>query len=243
VPIDYRDVRIEVKKPDFTINPTSCEQRYITSKIYSTDGSVATPSVPAKVGDCASLNFGPKLSFRLKGGTNRGDFQALTAVLKTGKRESNLSRVSVTLPRAQFLEQAHIGTVCTRVQFAAKKCPDASIYGKARAFTPLLDKPLEGPVYLRSSDNLLPDMVADLRGQFDIELAGRIDSENGGIRTTFAKVPDAPVTKFVLKMKGGKKSLLVNSTDLCRGKHRAAVKMTGQNGKRQNSAPALQAKC
>lgn len=243
VPIDYRDVRIEVKKPDFTVNPTSCEQRYITSKIYSTDGSVATPSVPAKVGDCASLNFGPKLSFRLEGGTNRGDFQALTATLKTGKKEANLSRVSVTLPRSQFLEQAHIGTVCTRVQFAAKKCPEASIYGKAMAWTPLLDKPFEGPVYLRSSDNVLPDMVADLRGQFDIELAGRIDSENGGIRTTFAKVPDAPVTKFVLKMKGGKKSLLVNSRNLCKSTSRAIVRMLGQNGKRHVERPVVQNNC
>jgi hypothetical protein len=239
VPIQYRDVRIEVQKPDFTVNPTSCEQRYITSKIYSTQGAMAQPSVPAKVGDCASLNFGPKLSFKLRGGTNRGDFQALTATLKTGKREANLSRVSVTLPRAQFLEQAHIGTVCTRVQFAAKKCPDASIYGKAKAWTPLLDKPFEGPVYLRSSNNLLPDMVADLRGQFDIELAGRIDSENGGIRTTFQKVPDAPVTKFVLQMKGGKKSLLVNSRNLCKRPTRAIVRMTGQNGMRHVDKPVV----
>jgi hypothetical protein len=52
VPIQYRDVRIEVQKPDFTVNPTSCEQRYITSKIYSTAGAVAQPSVPTKVGDC-----------------------------------------------------------------------------------------------------------------------------------------------------------------------------------------------
>ena len=33
-----------------------------------------------------------------------------------------------------------------------------------------------------------------------------------GIRTTFESVPDAPVTKFVLEMKGGKKGLLVNSS-------------------------------
>jgi len=243
VPISYRDVRIEVQKPDFTVNPTSCEQRYITSKIVSTAGAVAQPSVPAKVGDCASLNFGPKLAFKLRGGTNRGDFQALTATLKTGKREANLSRVSVTLPHSQFLEQAHIGTVCTRVQFAANKCPDASIYGKARAWTPLLDQPFEGPVYLRSSNNPLPDMVADLRGQFNIELAGRIDSENGGIRTTFEQVPDAPVTKFVLMMKGGKKSLLVNSRNLCKRPYRAIVRMIGQNGMRHVEKPAVKNGC
>jgi hypothetical protein len=40
-----------------------------------------------------------------------------------------------------------------------------SIYGKAKAFTPLLDKPLEGPLYLRSSSNSLPDLVLALQMQ------------------------------------------------------------------------------
>jgi hypothetical protein len=243
VPIAYRDVRIEVQKPDFTVNPTSCEQRYVTTTITSVVGSVAHPSVPTKVGDCEALNFGPKLTFKVKGGTNRSDFQQLTAVLTTGKKEANISRVQVALPRAFFLAQEHIGTSCTRVQFAADKCPAASIYGKARAVTPLLDQPLEGPVYLRASNNLLPDLVADLKGQFDIELAGRIDSENQGIRTTFETVPDAPVTKFVLKMKGGKKSLLVNSRNLCIAPTRAKVRMTGQNGKTHRARPVVANGC
>jgi hypothetical protein len=243
VPVAYRDVRIEVQKPDFTVNPTSCEQRAVTTSIYSIEGAVAHPSVPAKVGDCASLNFGPKLAFNLKGGTNRGDFQALTATLTTGKHEANIAKVAVTLPHSEFLEQSHIGTVCTRVQFAAKKCPDASIYGMARAITPLLDTPLEGPVYLRSSTHSLPDLVAQLNGQFSVELAGRIDSVNGGIRNSFEVVPDAPVSKFVLKMKGGAKSLLVNSRNLCRSVSRANVKMVGQNGMTHNETPVVTNSC
>jgi hypothetical protein len=236
-------VRIEVQKPDFTVNPTSCEQRFVKTNVYSTQGAVAHPSVPTKVGDCAALNFGPKLAFQLKGGTNRGDFQALTATLTTGKKEANIAKVAVTLPHSEFLEQSHIGTVCTRVQFAAKKCPEASIYGSARAVTPLLDQPLEGPVYLRSSTHSLPDLVADLKGQFDIELAGRIDSVNGGIRNSFEVVPDAPVTKFTLKMKGGAKSLLVNSRNLCKSVSRADVRMVGQNGKRHNERPVVTNSC
>ncbi len=243
VPIQYRDVRIEVQKPDFTINPTSCEQRSVKTKIYSSQGAVATPSVPTKVGDCGALSFGPKLAFQVKGGTNRGDFQALKATLTTGKKEANISRVAVTLPHSEFLEQSHIGTVCTRVQFAAKKCPAASVYGFARAVTPLLDKPLEGPVYLRSSNHSLPDMVAQLNGQFDIELAGRIDSVNERIRNTFELVPDAPVTKFTLTLQGGKKSLLVNSRNLCVAPSRADVKMIGQNGKRHNERPVVKNSC
>jgi hypothetical protein len=129
------------------------------------------------------------------------------------------------------------------VQFAANKCPKGSVYGHARAFSPLLDESLEGPVYLRSSDNKLPDMVVDLQGQVEINLVGRIDSVNGGIRTTFEAVPDAPVSKFVLEMQGGKKGLIVNSRNLCASKQRASVKFVGQNGKRVDLRPVVRASC
>lgn len=77
----------------------------------------------------------------------------------------------------------------------------------------------------------------------DIDLAGRIDSVNGGIRTTFEAVPDAPVTKFTLKMQGGKKGLIVNSTDICRGRHRATANFKGQNGRCHASKPVVKARC
>ena len=111
--------------------------------------------------------------------------------------------------------------------------------------TPLLDKPLSGPVYLRSgASSKLPDLVADLNGQIEIVLAGRIDTKNGGIRTSFKNVPDAAVTKFVLTMNGGKKGLLVNKTNLCSQPSRfASAAITGQNGKTADQAPTLKYSC
>jgi hypothetical protein len=154
----------------------------------------------------------------------------------------------VSLPHSEFLEQAHIGTICTRVQFAAGSCPAASVYGRARVVTPILDQPLEGPVYLRSSSHKLPDLVAALQGPasqpIKIELAGRIDTDkSGGIRTSFDAVPGAPVSRFVLEMKGGRKGLLVNSEDLCRRPHRIDAKLLGQNGERADQKPLLKAAC
>ena len=147
------------------------------------------------------------------------------------------------MPHALFLDQASLGKICTRVQFAAANCPKKSRYGRARAFTPLLGKPLEGPVYLRSSNNTLPDLVAHLRGQVDIDLVGRIDSFKGGIRTTFDRVPDVPVTKFVLTLPGGKKGLLVNSRSLCAKPVKAIIRIKGQNGKKANRKPKLRTPC
>jgi hypothetical protein len=85
--------------------------------------------------------------------------------------------------------------------------------------------------------------VAALEGQIEIDLVGRIDSKNGGIRTTFATVPDAPVSKFVLSMKGGRKGLLENSRNLCASTNRATVRMNGHNGKTFDSRPLLRSQC
>jgi hypothetical protein len=45
----------------------------------------------------------------------------------------------------------------------------------------------------------------------------------------------------VLEMFGGKKGLIVNSTNLCKGKHRAKVRLVGHNGKVYNTKPELKA--
>jgi hypothetical protein len=243
VPIDYRNVRVEVDRHRFTINPTSCAEKGVSAAIISSLGTAAHAGDRFQAADCASLGFGPKLALRLKGGMRRGSFPALEAVLKARPGQANLRRVSVALPHSEFLEQAHIGTVCTRVQFAADACPAASIYGRAEATTPLLDQPLKGLVYLRSSSHPLPDLVVDLRGQLRVTVAGRIDSVRGGIRTTFTKIPDAAIRKFVLKMKGGAKGLLVNSRNLCIRPGAAVVQIAGQNGKVKDSHPPLRNGC
>jgi hypothetical protein len=243
VPVRLRTVDVAMDRPGFTLNPTSCAERRIVGDIVSLSGARAQPSVRFQVGECADLGFKPKLSLRLKGKTNRSAHPALTATLKARKGDANIGKAVVTLPKTQFLEQGHIRTICTRVQYAADNCPKGAIYGQATAWTPLLDEPLRGPVYLRSSNNELPDLVADLNGQIEIDLAGRIDSVNSRMRTTFWAVPDAPVSKFVLRMQGGKKGLLVNNTELCKAKPRAKSAFTGHNGKRSVSSPLVKIGC
>jgi hypothetical protein len=243
IPIAYRDIRVDVDRPQFTINPTSCDPMRIDGTIGSSAGQSAKVSDRFQVGSCERLGFKPALKLKVSGGTKRGSYTKLRAELNAPKGQANIGKASVALPHSIFLAQEHIRTICTRVQYAARQCPAASVYGWARAFTPLLDKPLEGPVYLRSSSNELPDLLASLDGQIHIDLAGRIDSVNGGIRTTFEAVPDAPVSKFVISMKGGKKSLLVNSTNLCRGVNHAVVKMDGHNGKAHDFQPVVGNSC
>jgi hypothetical protein len=255
--VHARDIRVYVDRQKFILNPTSCERMAAAAAVIGSGLNFGSPaddqsvdvSAPFQAADCASLGFKPKLKLTLRGGTKRSDTPRLRAVLKARKGDANIGRAQVTLPRSEFLEQAHIRTVCTRVQFNAgvgngAKCPKGSIYGRAKAISPLLDEPLKGPVFLRSSDNELPDLVAALHSsKVDINLVGRIDSLNGRIRNTFESVPDAPVKKFVLEMQGGKKGLIVNSTNICRGKHRAIADFKGQNGRHSLLRPLVKTSC
>jgi hypothetical protein len=243
VPVTYRTIDVAVDRPNFALNPTDCDPMTVDGTATSDKGTVANLSDRFQLGGCAALGFKPKLAMRLFGATNRGAHPRLRAVLRARKGDANIERAVVALPRSEFLDQSHIRTVCTRVQFAAKQCPAASIYGKAKAFTPLLDQPLSGPVYLRSSENLLPDLVVALRGQVDVDLTGRIDTVNSGIRATFENVPDAPVSKFVIEMQGGKKGLLINSRNLCKASYFADAELDAQNGKTADQRPAMNNRC
>jgi hypothetical protein len=249
--LDIRSVFLNLNRKEFTLNGTNCDKAATAGVIKGGGSDPTNPAAyssaavsdPFQAKNCDKLGFKPKLKIRLFGKTKRAKHPKLRAILKARPGDANIARASVALPHALFLDQASLGTVCTRVQFAASQCPKKSIYGHARAFTPLLAKPLEGPVYLRSSNNTLPDMVAHLQGQVDVDLVGRIDSFKGGIRTTFDRVPDVPVTKFVMILPGGKKGLLVNSRNLCAKPVRGIIRIKGQNGKKANSKPKLRTPC
>jgi hypothetical protein len=251
IPAKLRDLRVYVDRPEFTLNPTSCDPSSAKATLFGGGGNAFSTSddVPVLLSDryqaasCSSLGFKPKLALKLKGGTKRGGHPGLTAIYTPKKGDANVKGLTVRLPRSAFLDQAHIRTICTRVQFAADNCPKGAQYGYIKAWTPLLDERLEGPVWLRSSNHKLPDLVFDLHGLVDVEVATRIDSEKGGIRASLESSPDAPLSKVVLKMRGAKKGLIINSRNLCGAASKANVDFVGHNGKEASASPVMQAEC
>jgi hypothetical protein len=241
--LDIRSVELKMDRPDFTLNPTSCEPFAAAGTLAGGGGDPANPAAfsafavnaPFQASDCDALGFKPKLFTKLLGGRKamrRTGHPAFRAVLVARGGDANIKRAALTLPHSQFLDQGHIGTICTRVQLAASACPARSIYGYARAQTPLLDDEVRGPVYLVASDHELPDLLADLHGQVNVRLRGVISSAKERLKTVFFPVPDVPVGKFTINMKGGKKGLLVNSRDLCIRPNRSVLNFKAQNGKK-----------
>jgi hypothetical protein len=252
IPIHLRDIRAYIDRAGFTLNPTSCAPSTLASALNGSgarfgdpaDDSLATAIAPFQAFDCGSLGFKPRVSLDLAGGTHRGRHPALRVVVRPRAGDANIATSQVTLPSSLFLDQGHIDTVCTRRQFAVAACPAGSVYGHVRAFTPLLDQPMEGPAYLRSSDNTLPDLVFALRERgIEVDVAGRIDAVKGGIRGTFPAIPDAPVSKFVLRLRGGKRGVLVAAGNLCASPQLATARFVGHNNLGTLSHPAISVPC
>ena len=243
VPISYRDIRVDIDRDDFMLNPTSCRQAAVSGTIVSTSGQSASVSDRFQVANCERLGFKPKLALKLSGndppqrlpeaesGADRpqgrrqhrprsGD-PAEDRDPRTGPHPHDLHPGAV---RGQGLPARHRSTATPR---PGARCSTSRCRARSTC----------------ASSHKLPDLVASLDGQIQIELAGRIDSVNARIRNTFEAVPDAPVSKFVLKMQGGRKGLLVNNTEICKAKPRAAVKFDAQNGKTSDSNPVVKVDC
>jgi hypothetical protein len=243
IPLRTRWIRINLDRPEFALNPTNCRPLAVNGTITGSEGATAGLNQHFQVANCADLPFAPKLNLSLVGGVKRLGHPAIRAVFSQEPGEANARRVSITLPPGELLDQSHIKTICTREQFAREACPGGSMLGDAVVTTPLLSKPLEGPVYLRSSSHRLPDMVLDLQGQVDLQLSARIDSVNDQLRTTFETVPDAPVSSVVVTLAGGSKGLLENEGNLCRARKSATVRMAGQNNRHLSARTVLRTHC
>ncbi len=242
--LSIRSVRVDLDRPRFARNPTSCDPLASAGALAGGGADPANPAsfssapvaAPFQTSECRALGFHPKLYTRLFGGrkaARRSGHPKLRTVLLAREGDADIRRAAVTLPHSEFLDPQNVGIVCTRPRLAAHDCPPRSRVGYARARTPLLDGALAGPVYLVPSDHPLPDLLAELHGQVDIRLRGTVSSARGRIKTVFETVPDVPVSKFVLAMKGGPKGLLENSRNLCKGRNVSFVDFEAHNGKRR----------
>jgi hypothetical protein len=257
VPLQYRAINVTIDRPEFTLNATNCSAMWTTVQLVANTGAVANPSAAYQATNCARLAFEPSLKLSFSGQTKRLGNPAVKAVLTQPKgQNANIGGATVILPKGMFIAQAHVNNPCTRVQFNSgaqpgEGCPAKSILGSAKVWTPLLEQPEEGKVYFRSNggERQLPDLAVALRGQIPLQLVGFIDSvgkkgaEVRRVRSRFLNLPDAPVSRFELKLSGGKKGLLENSKNLCKGRDRAKFQLSGQNGAAHDTEPEVQVSC
>ena len=117
------------------------------------------------------------------------------------------------------------------------------MHGWARAWSPILDNPLEGDLVLREGSGKYPDIAIDLDGAFRLPLTAHIRTRRGRIRAGFDRLPDVPVSKFVLFLDGGGRGMIVNSVGLCRHRPQFKIRVGAHNDVLRDLRPKTNVAC
>ena len=246
IPIRMRSIQVNIDRPNFTINPTNCSALTVDSQGIGDQGTVTDFSSYFNAVNCATLPFKPKMTVKQLGArktTRRARNPQLQFDLTTRPGDANIKSLAVTLPHAFEIDQRHLGNICSEKELTANECSGRTPIGKASTRTPLLDAPLEGPVYAVSGSGGLPRLAFILNGQ--VNLLPRADTKTvkGRLQTTVPVVPDAPIGHFRLVVTGGKTGYLINTRDLCAHEPVIQVAYTGQNGTTTSQSVKVKASC
>jgi len=228
IPLQLRDIRINVDRPHFMLNPTNCDQMSVNGTATSTEGNSAALSSRFQIGECAALSFKPRFTAATQGnGTFNHAGASLNVKIATRQGphdpgtsgEANIRKVEVQLPKRLPARLTTLQKACTEAQFAANPagCPAASDVGIAIAHTPILASPLTGPAYLVShGGQAFPDLVLILQGEgIVLRVTGHTQIKHGITFSRFETVPDAPISSFELKLPEGPNSTLAATESLC----------------------------
>jgi uncharacterized repeat protein (TIGR01451 family) len=252
--VHVRDIRAYVDREKFIENPTSCSPMAITDTIYGAGADPTNPADQSPVNassyfqgaDCQSLQFKPTFKVSTSSKVTRLEGTSLNVKLAypTAPQgsQANIRVVKVELPKQLPSRLQTLQKACTEAAFNANPatCPSTSIIGHAKAITPILPEPLEGPAYFVSHGGAAwPELIMVLQGYgFTIDLHGEtLISKQGVTSSTFHAVPDEPVTSFELTLPNGRYSALTGLGNLCKGTLTMPTQFIAQNGMelRQNT--------
>ena len=267
IPLRVRQVAVTIDRPGFMLNPSGCSPREIRADFRSAYGATAAAASPFEASDCGRLGFKPRLKLRLTGRKQirTGKHPGVRAqVTQKGVSEAGIELAKVTLPKSLALDPDNAQALCEFAEGTKpdleNHCPRGSIVGRVRAVSPLLDRPLTGNVYFvknvrtdpKTGNQIrtLPMIIAALRGEIAVNLYGEsATTKSGRLVNTFNNVPDAPITRFNLNLKGGKNGILaVTRTrrakiNLCKGRQTAATRFHAHNNKNHNPSIKIKTPC
>lgn len=247
VVIHLRAIRVYVDRQNFMINPTSCAPMSLQAGVVGSGANFASAADDVTASDserfqdanCASLAFEPRFKVSTSAKTSRKNGASLHVALTYPKdslgKDTNIKSVHVELPKELPSRLSTLNHACVDSVFNLNPadCPAESRVGFAKAVTPALPVPLEGPAYFVShGGQKFPELIVVLQGYgITVELAGEtFISKTGVTSSTFEAIPDVPVQSFELTLPEGKYSALAANTNLCTTKLAMPTKFTGQNG-------------
>jgi hypothetical protein len=245
IPTDLRAIDAVIDRPSFMFNPTDCNPMSFSGTATSTEGATAPLASHFQMGSCQSLKFQPNFKVTTSGKTSRANGASLNAKIvyptsnlgfNQASAQSNINSVKVDLPKQLPSRLTTLQQACPAATFEANPaaCPPASVVGHAKAITPVLPVPLEGPTYFVShAGEEFPSLIVVLQGDgVSIQLVGStfINSKTNITSSTFKQIPDVPIASFELNLPEGKYSALAANGNLCTASLKMPTAFIAQNG-------------
>ncbi|MFZ1925423.1 MAG: hypothetical protein WAU42_04685 [Solirubrobacteraceae bacterium] len=255
--VHVRNIHVYMDRAKFILNPTNCASLSINLAVTGAGSNYAVPTdqdtvnltSPFQAADCASLAFKPSLKATTTGKNSRKNGAGLTVKLTYPKApqgtQANIAKVKVDLPKQLPSRLTTLQKACIDQTFQTDPaaCPAASIVGHAKAITPILPVPLEGPAYFVSHGGAkFPELIVVLQGYgITIDLHGEtFISKKGITSSTFNTVPDQPVTSFELTLPQGPDSALAANGNLCTTKLSMPTAYISQNNTQIHTTTPIQ---
>jgi hypothetical protein len=234
VPLRLRSLSVAVNRPNFLFNPTNCGALATESTLTSTLEASQGTSTFFQVANCSALSFKPSLSASTNAHSSRTGGVSLRVNLLQGAHQANIHSVYAQLPLQFSTRDSTLHNACPEATFAASPldCSTESRVGEATVVTPVLPGKLTGYVYLVShAGAAFPDLDLVLEDAgVHITLVGNTAITNRHTTSTFAAIPDAPVSSFVLNLPMGPNSALAANGSLCAQPLEMPTVITAQNG-------------
>lgn len=245
-PLRIRSVAVAIDRSRFMFNPSSCTAMKVGVSVTSTVGGSRYQPVPYRLGGCRDLEQDQKIriAFTNKSQTRPGKHPGVEARMTSkGPGVANLKKVAVKLPLSVALDPKNAKALCKPGQREAKACPKESIVGRASAKSVLKDE-LTGPVYFVEGTRktasgrttaTLPKLWIPLSGggvTIDVNADSHVSRRK--LVSTFANLPDAPITEFRLRINSGKHGILAippsKEGGTCQRDKTVDMQLTGHNG-------------
>jgi len=213
IPLQIKHVSVNVNRPGFTFNPTSCAPMSITGTITGDEGAGSALETPFQVTNCRELAFTPSIAVTTAGRASKVNGASLRFKIAYPKNamgsQSNFNEAKFDLPKQLPARLTTIQKACLAATFEANpaSCPAHSLIGHAVVHTPVLPVPLEGPVYFVSYGGAkFPEAVLVLHGYgITVDLHGEtfIDGKTGITSATFRNTPDVPFESIEVSIPTG----------------------------------------
>jgi len=245
--IQFQRLGLEINRPGFLSNPTSCTPKRVLSTIESTEGAVVHPSAEFSLRNCVGLPFRPSFAVALTGAgeLGRGGHPGLLVSMRSREGDAGVRSTELKLPAGLKFSSENLRAICPRVLALKRACPKSSRIGTGSGRTPLLSKPLKGAVYVvQPKGGGQPDLWTFLEGQgVEFTLRSQSSAKDGSVVTQYKELPDTPLSLFSVRFAGAKHGFLTLDRDLCvAGKPRsltAQARFNAHNGASRQTRLAI----